>query len=61
MVLQPAGGQGEQFGGGLQVPVGRDGNQRIAKLFLTAVLGPFEPVEGLYYFREPYRRRRRAE
>jgi hypothetical protein len=25
------------------------------------VLGPFEPVEGLYFFREPYQRRRRAE
>ena len=56
-----AGSQREQFRVSGQIPVGRGWDQRIAKLFLTAVLGPFEPVEGLYYFREPYQRRRRAE
>jgi len=58
---QPPGGQGEQLGGGLEIPVRRLRNQRIAKLFLSVVLGPFEPVEGLYYFQKPYRRRQGPE
>jgi len=37
-----------------------DRHQRNAKLFLTAVLGPFERVEGLYIHRDLYRRPRRA-
>ena len=42
-----------------KVPVRVVGHQRIAKLFLTAVLGPFERVEDLYIHPELYKRPRR--
>ena len=49
----------QQLRDGRQVPVRGRRHQRIAKLFLTAVLGPFERVEDLYIHPELYKRPRR--